>query len=277
MARQAADRYETDEFDGMRTELVGPWSREKHDRLRKYVDITRKTRAKFAQSGSTYLDLYCGPGRAKIRGQADAVDGSTVLAAREAAKEAPFKELHIADMDAGNVACCELRLRSVATTETIFTYQGKAEQTAKEIVQRLHPNGLHLAFLDPYSLKALPFEVIETLAGLKRMDMIIHVSEMDLNRNIRSYRDNGVLESFCPGCVQVIDWRQKDEIVRREVFLHWKSKLEALGYHVGGAERVTGDKNQPFYWLVSVSRHDLGKKFWDEIRHVEPQRGFDFS
>jgi len=106
--------------------------------------------------------------------------------------------------------------------------------------------------------------------------MIIHVSEMDLNRNIRMYRESGVLEQFAPGCEEAIDWRHKDEIVRTELFNYWRSKLAELEYIVGGAEKVTGDKNQPFYWLVSVSKNDLGKKFWDEIRQVEPQRGFNF-
>ncbi|WP_083537798.1 three-Cys-motif partner protein TcmP [Pseudoxanthomonas mexicana] len=275
MTKSSNERYELDS-DGTRIENVGAWSQEKHDRLRKYVDITRRTRAKFVNAGSTYIDLYCGPGKVQIKGEAEIKDGGAVLAVREAVKDVPFTEVHVGDVDGKNIDDCLKGIARIGGTSKAFGYPGKAEDTAIKIVSRLHRYGLHLAFLDPYNLNALPFSIIRTLAALERMDMIIHVSEMDLNRNIRLYKETGVLEAFAPGAVEKIDWRQKDEIVRQGVFAHWRSLLESLDYKVGGAERVTGDKNQPFYWLVSVSRNDLGKKFWDEIRQVEPQRGFNF-
>lgn len=275
MTKSSNERYELD-LDGTRIESVGAWSQEKHDRLRKYVDITKRTRAKFVNAGSTYIDLYCGPGKVQVKGEAEVKDGGAVLAVRESAKDVPFTEVHVGDLDGKNVEDCLKGIAQVGAVPKAFGYQGKAEDTAAKIVSKLHRYGLHLAFLDPYNLNALPFSIIRTLAKLERMDMIIHVSEMDLNRNIRLYKETGVLEAFAPGVVEKIDWRQKDEIVRQGVFSHWRSLLESLGYKVGGAERVTGDKNQPFYWLVSVSRNDLGKKFWDEIRQVEPQRGFNF-
>ncbi|MCH2092393.1 MAG: three-Cys-motif partner protein TcmP [Pseudoxanthomonas sp.] len=275
MTKSSNERYQLDS-DGTRIESVGAWSQEKHDRLRKYVDITRRTRAKFVKAGSTYIDLYCGPGKVQIKGEAVIKDGGAVLAVRESAKDVPFTEVHVGDLDRKNVDDCLKGVAQVGAVTKVFGYQGKAEETAVQITSKLHRYGLHLAFLDPYNLNALPFSIIRTLATLERMDMIIHVSEMDLNRNIRLYKETGVLEAFAPGVVERIDWRQKDEIVRQGVFAHWRSLLESLDYKVGGAERVTGDKNQPFYWLVSVSRNDLGKKFWDEIRQVEPQRGFSF-
>jgi three-Cys-motif partner protein len=276
MAKLLCDRYTIDPDDGLRVEVVGSWSLEKHSRLRKYVDITKKTRAKFDYSGAAYIDLYCGPGKIQVRGEESTQDGSPLLALRESMKGSPFTSIHIADLDKENLESCAKRLRSVPGAPKIFNYHGKAEDTAYEATKDINKSGLHLALLDPYSIGAIPFSVIETLSQVKRMDMIIHVSEMDLNRNIRMYRETGVLEQFAPGCEEAVDWRHKDEIVRAELFSHWRSKLEELDYIVGGAEKVSGDKNQPFYWLVSVSRNDLGKKFWDEIRHVEPQRGFNF-
>lgn len=276
MAKQLTDRYIIDPEDGLRVEIVGTWSREKHIRLRKYVDITKKTRAKYDYSGAAYIDLYCGPGKIQVKGETSIEDGSPLLALRESMKESPFTSIHIADIDKENLDACAKRLKSVPGAPPIHEYHGKAEDTARQAIKDINKSGLHLAFLDPYSIGALPFSTIQTLAQVKRMDMIIHVSEMDLNRNIRMYRESGVLEQFAPGCETAIDWRHKDEIVRTELFNHWRSKLRELDYIVGGAEKVTGDKNQPFYWLVSASKNDLGKKFWDEIRHVEPQRGFNF-
>jgi hypothetical protein len=51
-------------------------------------------------------------------------------------------------------------------------------------VSAINPRGLHLAFLDPFKLAQLPFSIIEKMLKVQRMDMIIHVSLQDLQRNL---------------------------------------------------------------------------------------------
>ena len=70
------------DHDGHPLDEVGPWAREKHERLRKYVDISRATRRKFVQGtgGATYIDLFSGTGRAIIRGTSEKLDGSPLVA-----------------------------------------------------------------------------------------------------------------------------------------------------------------------------------------------------
>ena len=56
--------------DGLPLDEVGAWAKKKHERLRKYVDITRDGAPKMlssAHGGATYIDLYCGSGRPFIR------------------------------------------------------------------------------------------------------------------------------------------------------------------------------------------------------------------
>jgi hypothetical protein len=48
--------------------------------------------------------------------------------------------------------------------------------------------GLHLAFIDPFNLAQLPFSIIERMLRVQRMDMIIHVSLQDLQRNLDNIR-----------------------------------------------------------------------------------------
>ena len=86
--------------DGLPLDEVGPWAKEKHERLRKYVDITRATRRKwvYGSGGATYIDLYCGTGRAIIRGTREKIDGSPLVAFKSARDGGiPFSEIHIAD------------------------------------------------------------------------------------------------------------------------------------------------------------------------------------
>jgi three-Cys-motif partner protein len=93
------DRYEIDPEDGLRRAIVGDWAPEKHLRLQKYVDITRAVRRKFG-GNATYIDLYCGPGRARLRKTGDVVGGSTLVAATEALRRRnPYREVIIGDLD----------------------------------------------------------------------------------------------------------------------------------------------------------------------------------
>jgi three-Cys-motif partner protein len=93
------DRYEIDPEDGLRRAIVGDWAPEKHLRLQKYVDITRAVRRKFG-GNATYIDLYCGPGRARLRKTGDVVGGSALVAATEALRRRnPYREVIIGDLD----------------------------------------------------------------------------------------------------------------------------------------------------------------------------------
>lgn len=264
-------QYSIDPDDGLKVAEVGEWSEEKHLRLRRYVDITRETRRKFDRNGCSYTDLYCGPGRARLRDSGKTVDGSPLVAALEASKAVRFTQLHIGDKDSENVEACCKRLAARSVTG-VTPYVGEAIQTAKQVVQKLNPYGLHIAFLDPFSIGALPFGVIETLAQVKRMDLIIHVSTMDLQRNVKRDLKSGALDHFAPGCSDVVDYRQRNEILVRDVFRHWRNLIANLGFKMSdNIERITGTRNQPLYWLVLASRHNLAQKFWGAVSNVGPQ------
>ena len=55
------------------------------------------------------------------------------------------------------------------------------------IVRKMDLAGLHFAFLDPHNLGALSFDLFQTLSKLKRIDIIVHVSVSDLQRNVDRY------------------------------------------------------------------------------------------
>jgi hypothetical protein len=111
-ALRTDQRYEIDDADGLRREVVHAWSvEEKHARLRRYVDICRAVRRKFRRYGrpAGYVDLYCGPGRARVEETGQVVDGSAVVAATEAQRHDPFSEVWVADADPVNLGACRAR------------------------------------------------------------------------------------------------------------------------------------------------------------------------
>jgi three-Cys-motif partner protein len=264
--------------DGLPLDEVGPWVKDKHDRLRKYVDISRAARRKWIEGSSrcaTYVDLFCGAGRALMRDTDERVDGSPLVAFKSARDGGvPFSEIHIADAAEDRCSAAEHRIRRAGGSA--ISYVGTAEQTAAQVMERLNRYGLHFVFLDPFNLQDLPFSVIKAFSGLKYIDMLIHVSAQDLQRNLDAYAtlEDGPLERFAPGWRRVVDLKQGQQATRAAVIAYWASQIEALGLPpVARPELVTGPtKNQRLYWLVFVSRSDFAKGLWDKIRNLSGQR-----
>lgn len=265
--------------DGLLLDEVGLWAKDKHERLRKYIDISRAARRKFVRGtgGATYIDLFCGAGRAFIRDANETIDGSPLIAFKCARDGGvPFSEIHIADLDEQRCAAAAARISDEGGTAE--RYSGSATDTAKQIAARLNPYGLHFAFLDPFNLDALPFTVIETLSRLRRIDMLIHVSAQDLQRNLDMYSmsPDSPLDHFAPGWRNAVDLNQAKAATRAAYISYWTSKMEGLGLPPAQrAELVSGTtKNQRLYWLVFVSRSDFAKSLWDKIRNISGQGEF---
>lgn len=269
-----------DPVDGLPLACVGEWAEDKHARVRKYVDISRATRQKFTNGpgGASYIDPYCGPARARIRGTTRIVDGSAVAAARKAMDGGvPFTEIHIADTNDAFMDAAEKRL--IALGVKVRRYTGTAEESTPRILAAINPYGLHFALLDPYDLKSLPFQVIRQLAGIERMDLLIHVSQQDLQRNLRLYiqTEPSPLDVFVPGWRKAVDIMRADDVVRGKILQYWLALIRKCDMQTAeGVEEVTGSRNQHLYWLVFVARHDLAIKFWEGIRSVTNQRSLGF-
>ena len=263
--------------DDLPMDEVGSWTKEKHERLRKYVDISRAVRRKFLErSGSaTYIDLFCGYGRAFVRDANEIIDGSPLVAFKSARDGcAPFSGIHIADLEEGKVNVAAKRIADAGGTAA--TYVGRAEDVVKQIVTQLNPYGLHFVFLDPYNLDALSFSIIEVLSRLRHIDILIHVSAQDLQRNLDAYTrpDDNRLERFAPGWRQHVSLDQSQQRIRAALLFYWVSKFGALGLSTAErAELVSGqERNQRLYWLVLVSREKLARDFWEKIRSLSGQR-----
>jgi three-Cys-motif partner protein len=261
--------------DGLPLDEVGSWAKEKHERLRKYINITRATRRKWVRGsgGATYVDLYCGAGRAIIRGTGEKIDGSPLVAFKSARDGGvPFSEIHIADLSEERCRAAEQRIGNAGGSAKIEF--GNADVTVLRIAEKLNPGGLHFAFLDPYNLEALPFSVIRSLAKFRHMDVLIHISVHDLQRNLDSYSasKDGPLDHFAPGWRNVVNLKQSQQATRAAYVAYWAAEMEKLGFAPARYVLVSGPtKNQRLYWLVLVSHHKLAQEFWDKIRNVSGQ------
>jgi three-Cys-motif partner protein len=276
MAKPKNEQYEIDPGDGLIRGLVGTWSIDKHQRLLRYVHASHGARRKFSKEygkETSFIDLYCGPGKARIRhsNPERLIDGSAVTAAITAASCTPYTSYLIGDLNSDFVSACEARLRATGI-DKIETFVGPAENTVTKAVSRLQRSGLHFAFIDPFNAD-LPFTIIASLAELNRMDQLIHFSVMDVSRNLNAMKEDGRLDDLAPGWSGHIKKTMGIDAQRMAIFRHWQRLLEEkLGYAVSEkVVKVRGPRGAEIYWLVFASRHDLGGRLWKEVADISPQ------
>jgi len=267
-----------DPADGLLVAEVGEWSVElKHRLLREYVDATWPTRAKYSHCG--YVDLFSGPGRVRVKPTGEIMDGSPLVAWRTSAhSKAPYTSTIIADVDQLVVEACETRLKRTGCSPQ--TLVGRAQKTAREACAKLDKFGLHLVFLDPFNLEALPFSVFNVFfeRDLRRVDFIVHFSANDLQRNLDSFlaEEASTMDAFAPGWRDHVSMGARDRM-RGTAFWYWVSLFEKHGFRIAKeAPLIRGDKNQPLYWLVLLSRHSLAANIWNSVADKSPQGKFGF-
>lgn len=266
--------------DGLPAEVVGPWAKEKHGYLSRYIDITRATRMKWLGprgAGATYIDLFCGTGRAKIRTTGEWIEGGCVAAWRKSVEGgAPFSRVYIADLDRDRRSYAAERLRRHGAP--VVEIEGDATQAAAWLAANANPHSLHFAFIDPYSLGAFRFEIVEYLSRLARIDMLVHVSKMDLQRNLgfNIERERSCFDAFAPGWREAVDVRGPQSSVRVAVFEYWQRLVAGAGVSTSAEMKlIRAEKGQPLYWLLLAAKHELAHRFWT-VASQESQMGFGF-
>lgn len=263
--------------DGLPAEDVGAWAKEKHEYLCRYIDISRAVRSGWlgpGKAGATYIDLYCGPGRCKVRETGEWIDGGVVAAWKKCLDGgAPFTQLYIGDLDDERREAAVTRLRKLGAP--VIEVTGAANQAVQQVVPQLNPYGLHFAYLDPFNLEALNFKIIETLSTLKRIDILVHVNQMDLQRNVvaNALSEESAFDIFAPGWRNKIDIARGHQEVRRQVFEYWRDLVASLG--IGPSTKmklIRGNNKQPLYWLLLAAKHELAHKFWETASNPSGQR-----
>jgi three-Cys-motif partner protein len=257
------EHYWQDE-DGLWVENVGPWAREKLKILTDYIQIASGTRKKYAHCA--FVDVFSGPGRSKIRGTSELIDGSPVAAYRQAQKSSPFSSVYISDADRQLLDSATSRLRDLGAP--VKPIEGPASKALPSIVHKLSPSGLHLALLDPHNLGTLSFDLFECLAKLQRIDVIVHVSLGDLQRNIDRYTSEEYeqFDRFAPGWRDHVRTDANQASLRAAILEYWTEKVVGLGLpRAKHCELIRGTKNQRLYWLMFLAKHELPHSFWKKI------------
>jgi len=261
---------------GPKGEGVGIWvPQEKHTLLAKWLGGTREARRKW--SNRVYIDPFCGPGRIRVSGETTTRDGGAVVAWRQSVVyKTPFTQMLIGDLDEVRVKACAERLRKLHAPVEAFA--GPAAETIHGMVARVPSSALVLAYIDPYNLEFLSFEIIKALAALRKVDLLVHFSTMDLTRNVDFELDptRARFDDAAPG------WRVKlGHLPRSQLptafFDYWTDLIKGLGFSFSQQmPLIRNEQNKPLYRLVCFSRHELPNKIWDDVAKG-PNRELDFG
>ncbi|MDX2166153.1 MAG: three-Cys-motif partner protein TcmP [Deltaproteobacteria bacterium] len=258
--------------DGLPVQCVGPWAKDKHDYLRRYVEATKAARSKFLTpsggrpaGGAAYVELFAGPGRARIRTSGELIPGSPFIAIEHAG--APFSRIVLAERDKANVAA--LLKRTDALDGRVRIVSGDCNERIDEIVAQIPEHGLNIALVDPYGLGPLRFQTLRKLASMKRMDLVIHFPTMDIKRNLG--RAGGFITRFL-GTERWRDVVKKPEDVVKLVEI-LRSQLAAFGYEQEKVRDlpIKQSTNAVMYHLIYATKDRLGNKIWDTIARTTAQ------
>jgi three-Cys-motif partner protein len=267
--------------DGLIAEEVHDWVKRKHELLCYYLDTAKMVRKKPVvrdkKPVSTYIDVFCGTGRALIKETGEWVDGSPLAAWRSSvASESPFTRMYIADIEPPRRDACAERLASAGAPFEVI--EGDAIAASKAIAKRLDPYGYHFALVDPFGLADLDFHIIAALSRLKRMDMMIHLSALGLNRNAWQHvgEDKG-FDRLAPGWREHVHLPASSWKLREGVVNYWRTKVASLGKWPSPLMKLITVDNKRLYWLALASGSDLAHRFWkDAVESEHKQGSWDF-
>ena len=130
-----------------------------------------------------------------------------------------FTDVYIADFRQENVDSCKNRLNKINVEPRVFC--GKAEKIVNDVCSILDKRALHLAFLDPFSLHALPFSIIQSLSTRRKIDILIHFSVMDFARNYARLLDQNLIDTYIPGAQSAYDPSRNLRSNRKNAFQLW--------------------------------------------------------
>ena len=244
--------------------VVGRWvTEEKHQIIKRYIDASWGARQKFS-SQRAYIDLFAGTGRVRVKHTDQFADGGPLAAWRMAQlKPGTFSDFFIADADPIFLDACDIRLKKLGAP--VQPNIGRADQTIDWVMPKLDPRGLHFALLDPFNAGHLHFSIIQKLSHLPAVDIVVHLSTGDIQRNIVSGVVNGrsSLDNFAPGWRDVMS-RKRSKLELRTAFIsHWKTLVSDTGMRVCDTMYpVRNSKGSIMYWLCLLARHPLAERLW---------------
>jgi len=245
---------------------VGWWVPEiKHTLLAKWIDGTKGARRKDWRH-LVLIDPFCGPGRIQVKGEPVTRPGGCAVAWLQSQKSAvPFTHVMVGDISEERALAASERLG--ASGAPVKAFVGPASETVQRMYAEVPPGALVLAYIDPYSLAVLSFDIIERLAKLKSIDFAVHFSMYDMLRNVSTEFERARFDAAAPGWRSAIDAPSLSNAqLKQEFFSYWMGLIGGLGFTFSHEmPLIRNEGNSPVYRLACFSRHPLPNRVWADV------------
>jgi three-Cys-motif partner protein len=272
----------TAEDDGLPCSDVGAWAEDKYTLVALY-DSLFSTGMKNKWSTRVYIELYAGPGFARVKGTNRMMIGSPLLAL---AVPDRFDKYIFCESDAALLRALEKRV-SRLFPEAIARFvlgdcNEKIDAACANIPSPSKDHGvLSFCFVDPYDV-SIRFATVRRLSSFYMDFLFLLALHMDANRNLEHYLNpsNSKIEEF----LGLPDWRERWRIAEGQgIKFPWylaeeyAGQMETLGYLPAPWDKMkpvrSDERNLPLYRLALFSRHPLAYEYWDEVlRYSSNQR-----
>ena len=261
--------------------------RRKYQLLRLYVQLfSASMRTKW--DCRVYLDLFAGPGRARIKGTTKIVAASPLIALDI---EPAFDQYIFCEKKKEKIDALQTRVRRDYPEAKAVFQPGDANELVAEVLEKIpqHTRGfkvLSFCFVDPYNLGDLSFDTIDRLSHRFIDFLVLIATDMDASRNVSIYElpGNATVERFLGVPEWRTEWEEakaKGESFSSYLMDRFSKQMEARRYIRAPIEETklvrSTEKNLPLYRLALFSRHELGKKFWEQAKkYANNQLGFKY-
>jgi len=263
------------EGDGLIAPDVGDWNEKKYRLVQNYANMFASS-MKGKWDHLVYLDLFAGAGRSTLRGSKEIVTASPLLALDI---PAPFTQYIFCELDQEKLDALRQRVGRDFSGHDVSFLHGDANWLVERILGEMpSPHRgckvLGFCFADPYNLENLKFETISQLSRRYFDFLVLIPTGMDAQRNIERYAAK--TESKLDDFLGTSEWREewveaKRRGERAAMFLtrFLGEQMATLQYKpTDPAETVAikNERNATIYRLGFYSRHNLAKKFWQQVK-----------
>ena len=256
--------------DGLTCPEVGAWTETKH-RLVSLNSTLFSSGMKAKWSHRTYLELYSGAGRGKIRGTSKLILGSPL---RALTVKDTFDMYVFCEEDVENLKALKTRSQEITPSASVAYVPGDCNLRTSEILKEIPRGSLTLCFADPFDI-SLRFETIRSLAHSRSIDFLILLAlGMDANRNYKHYvkDDADKIDNFLGSESWRVRWASAQwDAVKFTRFLadEFAKSMATLKYipppRYTMKEVRIEERNLALYRLALFSKSDVAYKFWGQV------------
>jgi three-Cys-motif partner protein len=268
---------EADEFE---TPEVGSYTEDKYDLIRYYCDLFSNGMRHKWKGKRTYVDLYSGSGKCRIKGTNKILLGSPLIAL---SVEASFDRYIFCESDPVRQAALKERVRRACPEQNVHWVDGDCNEEVVGICNLIPKDNLVLCFVDPFECH-IHHETLKTISKAARgVDFLSLLAfQMDAKRAMTHYLNpsNPKIDDMLGNTDWRDRWRQEQVTgadFARFLALEFARSMESLEYRRTELADMrvikTLEKHVPLYYLALFSKHPMAFRLWTQVlKYTKPQR-----